>query len=221
METISRFAIFDLDGTLLDTIEDLANACNYALEKNGFPPHPVEPYKIFVGKGVYNLVSRCLPEGKADPDTIERVKQDFDAYYTAHSQDCTHPYEGIPQALQTLKDAGVRIGVLSNKPNGYTKILIEEFFGGLADVVFGQRENVPIKPDPTSVHEIIDLMGCQNAKGFYLGDTSTDMQTGKNAGLYTIGVSWGFRTKEELLENGADVIVNKPEEFVRLILDKN
>ena len=221
MEAITRFAIFDLDGTLLDTIEDLADACNYALEKNGFPPHPVEPYKIFVGKGAYNLISRCLPEEHSNPETIERVKKDFDEYYTLHSQDCTRPYDGIPQALQTLKDNGVHIGVLSNKPDGYTKILIEEFFGNLPEVVFGQRDNVPIKPDPASVHEIMALMGCENAKGFYLGDTSTDMQTGKNADLYTIGVTWGFRTKEELVQNGADVIVDKPEDFVRIILDKN
>jgi phosphoglycolate phosphatase len=218
---MKTFAIFDLDGTLLDTIQDLANACNYALTKNGFPVHPVEPYKIFVGNGVYNLMTRALPEGKDNEETILKVKADFDEYYAEHATDVTAPYPGIQEMLRELKSAGVKLAVLSNKPDAYTGELVRGFFPGVFDVILGQREGVPIKPDPAPVYEIMKLLGVKAGEGVYIGDTSTDMKTGKAAGLFTVGVTWGFRTKQELVESGADVIIDKAHELCDLTLDKS
>ncbi|MDR2933552.1 MAG: HAD family hydrolase [Oscillospiraceae bacterium] len=217
---MSAFAIFDLDGTLLDTIDDLADACNYALKKQGFPVHPVNPYKYFVGTGVMNLIRQALPAGARVDETVLRVKEDYDAYYAAHAQDKTKPYPGIVRALETLQERGVKIGVLSNKPHIYTCSLTNFYFPGLVDVMFGQREGVPHKPDPAAVFDMMRIMDVQNDEGFYIGDTSTDMQTGKNAGLYTIGVLWGFRTRDELEKHGADSIVDNSDDLIKIIVDK-
>ncbi|MDL2234416.1 HAD-IA family hydrolase [Ruminococcaceae bacterium OttesenSCG-928-L11] len=216
-----QYAIFDLDGTLLDTIADLADACNYALEQHGLPVHPVEPYCYFVGNGVYKLIERTVPENRRDEETLAQVKADFDAYYSLHARDKTRPYPGIPEMLRALHDAGVKIGVLSNKPDGYAKELVRDYFDDLVDVTFGQREGVPIKPDPTAVHEIEALLGVKGGSGFYIGDTATDMETGKAAKLYTIGVLWGFRTKEELESVNPEAIIHKAEDLVQIILDKS
>jgi phosphoglycolate phosphatase len=213
------FAVFDLDGTLLDTLEDLADACNIALLKEGFPVHPVEPYRFFVGNGVDTLIRRAVPEDSRDEQTLARVKAHFDAHYAAHSRDKTKPYPGVPEALHALRHAGFALAVLSNKPDTYAGELVELYFPGLFDLTFGQREGVPLKPDPAAVREILRLLAVEPQDGFYIGDTATDMETGKRASLYTMGVSWGFRTTDELLSAGADSIVNKAEELPKIILD--
>ncbi|GHU79568.1 phosphoglycolate phosphatase [Clostridia bacterium] len=217
---MSIFAVFDLDGTLLDTIVDLADACNYALKKQGFPVHPVNPYKYFVGMGVYNLIKKALPEEARSEEIIAAVKADYDSYYSVHSRDKTAPYSGIVEALAALRERGVRLAVLSNKPHEYIKPLTDLYFPGIFDISVGQRENVPTKPDPTAVFEIMESFGAKKDAGFYIGDTSTDMRTGKSAGLYTIGVLWGFRTKDELESHGADVIIAEPSELLKIIVDK-
>jgi phosphoglycolate phosphatase len=213
------FAVFDLDGTLLDTLEDLADACNIALLKEGFPVHPVEPYRFFVGDGVGNLIRRAVPENSRDEQTLARVKAHFDVHYAAHSRDKTKPYPEIPEALHALRQAGFALAVLSNKPDAYAGELVELYFPGLFDLTFGQREGVPLKPDPAAVREIMKLLAVEPQDGFYIGDTGTDMETGKRSQLYTIGASWGFRTTDELLSAGADSIVNKAAQLPKIMLD--
>lgn len=218
---MNKFAIFDLDGTLLDTIGDIADACNYALNKQGFPIHSVNPYKYFVGSGVMNLIEMALPEGSRDPETKRRIKRDYDEYYFTHSTDKTKPYPGILDAAKRLRDAGVGMGVLSNKPHASTTELVKIYFPDLFDIVLGQRDGVPHKPDPAGVHEIIKFLKAEKARGFYIGDTSVDIETGRNAGLVTIGVLWGFRTKDELEKSGADIIITKSEDLTDIVIDKD
>jgi len=217
---MGRFAIFDLDGTLLNSLQDLADACNYSLKKNGFPVHPANSYKYFVGDGILTLINRALPENFADESAAASVKADFDDFYSVHSLDKTVPYTGISETLTKLKENNIKLAVLSNKPHEYVKFLTDTYFPGLISFSYGQRAGVPIKPDPAAVFEIIGLLDNDISDGFYIGDTSTDMQTGKNSGLYTIGVSWGFRTKDELESAGADIIINKASELIKIIVDK-
>ena len=214
-----KLAIFDLDGTLLDTIEDLAVACNRALRLGGFDEHPCEAYKSFVGNGMHNLVTRALPPQHRDSGTVESTKARFSEYYGAHAQDATRPYDGIVEALTGLQRAGVKVAVLSNKPDRYTGILVERYFPGLVDLAYGQREGVPIKPDPTAVREIMGRFGYGPEECIYIGDSGTDMETGGNAGLDTIGVLWGFRTKSELESHGATITIDKAAGLLEIIVD--
>lgn len=214
-----KLAIFDLDGTLLNTIDDLADACNYALQSQGFPEHTADAYKQFVGNGAHNLILRAMPPAYRDTAATGKVEAVFHAQYADHAQDKTWPYPGIISALTALRVAEVRVAVLSNKPDTYTGKLVEQYFPGLADVVFGQRDGVPIKPDPTAVEEILHIMGCDPGDAVYIGDTGVDIQTGRAAGMDTIGVAWGFRTREELETNGASVIIDKTEDLIKIIVD--
>lgn len=216
-----KLAIFDLDGTLLNTIDDLAVACNHALRTNGFAEHPHDAYKLFVGNGVHNLVLRALPEDERNTAATEQVEAVFNEYYSAHAQDHTRPYDGIPEALRAIRDAGVKIAVLSNKPDAYTGVLVKQYFPGLVDVAYGQREGVPIKPDPAAVYEIMNLLGFDARETVYIGDSGVDMQTGSNAGVKAIGVLWGFRTRNELETYGAAVLVDKPFDLVKNIVDNS
>lgn len=216
---MSRLAIFDLDGTLLDTIDDLAVACNHALRRFGFPEHGREAYKLFVGNGTHNLILRALAPVK-DTASIAQVEAVFHAYYRDHAQDCTRPYDGIPEALAAVKAGGYRLAVLSNKPHAYVGELVEQYFPGLFDAAYGQREGVPIKPDPAAVLEIMAKLGFAAGDCVYIGDTAVDVETGKNAGLPTIGVLWGFRTRAELEKAGADVIVDKTTALAKILVDK-
>jgi phosphoglycolate phosphatase len=214
-------AIFDLDGTLLNTIDDLATACNRALRLSGFPEHPVDAYKIFVGDGIHNMIMRALPpESRDDAAVRERVEASFDEYYKDHGQDFTGPYDGILELLAALQAEGVKVTVLSNKPHRFMPALMERYFPGVIDLAFGQRDNVPIKPDPAAVHEIISLMGIDHSRCVYIGDTGTDVDTAVNAELPPVGVLWGFRTKEELVSHGAKWIIDKPSELLKIVLDK-
>ena len=215
---MEKFAIFDLDGTLLNTIEDIANACNYALNKQGFPIHSVNPYRYFIGSGVMNLIKMALPEASRNDETAILLKKDYDEYYSIHAKDNTSPYPGILKTLKKLNEAGVGMAVLSNKPHLSTLELVDIYFPGLFNVVFGQRDGIPHKPDPGTVYEIIKLMNATKSKGFYIGDTSIDIETGKNAELVTVGVLWGFRTKEELISSGADFTISSPEDLLEIIL---
>lgn len=215
-----KLAIFDMDGTLLDTIDDLAVACNRALRLSGYPEHPREAYKLFVGSGAQKLILRALPPDVRDTAAIQRVAAAFHEYYSRHAQDLTKPYDGVAEVLAALKAAGVRIAVLSNKPDEYVGALSDRYFPGLVDVSYGQREGVPIKPDPAAVFEIMGLFGLRAEECVYIGDTGVDMRTGAGAGLTTVGVLWGFRTKRELEDNGAKVIIHNPSDLIKIIVDK-
>lgn len=213
-----QLAIFDLDGTLLDTIQDLSNACNYALESFGYEAHDVAAYKYFVGSGIYKLVERALPEGDKDEANVLKVKAVFDDYYGKHSEDYTKPYEGIKEVLQILNANNIKCVVLTNKAQAYATELIERQFKGEINFVVGQREGVPTKPNPIGIYELLQMYDVPKEKCIYMGDSDIDMQTAKNAGVTSIGVLWGFRTKQELLEAGAQHLAETPEQLLEMIM---
>ena len=208
--------IFDLDGTLLNTLGDLRAATNHALEVRGLPPHSMEEIRQFIGNGIRLLICRAMPEGTPEAE-IDAALDDFKAYYAAHIHNRTVPYDGIPQLLTALKKRGIQVAVLSNKINSASQQLIEYFFPGKTDVVFGEHVGVPRKPDPTSCRMVMQQLGVQPEQVLYVGDSGTDMQTAKNAGLYAVGVTWGFRSKEVLLKYGADVLVHRPEQILQIL----
>lgn len=208
--------IFDLDGTLLNTLGDLRAATNHALEVRGLPPHSMEEIRQFIGNGIRLLICRAMPEGTPEAE-IDAALDDFKTYYAAHIHDRTVPYDGIPQLLTALKKRGIQVAVLSNKIDSASQQLIEYFFPGKTDVVFGEHVGVPRKPDPTSCRMVMQQLGVQPEQVLYVGDSGTDMQTAKNAGLYAVGVTWGFRSKEVLLEYGADVLVHRPEQILQIL----
>lgn len=208
--------IFDLDGTLLNTLGDLRAATNHALEVRGLPPHSMEEIRQFIGNGIRLLICRAMPEGTPEAE-IDAALDDFKAYYAAHIHDRTVPYDGIPQLLTALRKRGIKVAVLSNKIDSASQQLIEFFFPGKTDVVFGEHVGVPRKPDPTSCRMVMQQLGVQPEQVLYVGDSGTDMQTAKNAGLYAVGVTWGFRSKEVLLEYGADILVHRPEQILQIL----
>lgn len=213
----AQLVIFDLDGTLLNSIGDLAASTNYALKNNGYPQHELPEYRYFVGNGITKLIERALPEDARDEKTVMRLRGEFVTYYQVHKTDLTHPYEGIPELLKKLHAAGIKLAVASNKYQQGTEELIAHFFGDeLFSVVLGQRENVPTKPDPTIIHEILSQTGVSAENTLYVGDSGVDMQTAKNGSLTSIGVSWGFRSREELKENQASHIVDQPDEIAKI-----
>jgi phosphoglycolate phosphatase len=209
--------VFDLDGTLVNSLRDLALSTNHALDAQGFPTHDVEEYRYFIGKGVTKLIENVLPEASRTPEIILRTREMFDRHYGAHYLDNTLPYEGIPQLLQALAEKGFRLAVVSNKPDEFVKKLVSELFSGCFGAVIGQREGVPRKPDPASVFEACSLMGANPKHCVYLGDSGVDMLTAAAAGCYPVGVLWGFRGREELLENGALALIEKPNDLIALL----
>lgn len=213
-----RLAVFDLDGTLLNSLEDLADAVNYALKKNGFEVHPVEKYRYFVGDGVAKLIERVLPEGEKTPENEKRLHEDFSIYYEKHFKDKTVPYDGICEAIKELTDAGLRLAVLSNKPHDFVGGLVSGFFGGSFNAgVWGNREGVRRKPFPDGLQIILENAGVKPSECVMIGDTSVDIKTAKNAGVHSIGCLWGFREINELREAGAEAIAKNPPELFDII----
>lgn len=217
---MTKLAIFDLDGTLLNTVEDLGNATNYALRQCGFPIHPTDAYYQMVGRGIYNLFRAAVPAGQSTEEVVQRMASIFIPYYDAHKCDFTRPYDGIPGMLKTITAAGVRLAVASNKYQDGAEKLVHHFFGEYDFVrILGQREGQPIKPDPAIVDQILaEVPSVTKSETVYVGDSNVDMQTGLNAGVRTVGVSWGFRTREELAAYSPSAIVDTPEELSRVIL---
>ncbi len=196
---MTKLIIFDLDGTLLDTREDIANACNYALRMCGCPERRLEEYNMLVGRGIMNLFRGALPEGMRDEETVLKMKSHFVPYYNEHIDDCTRPYPGIIGMLDSLADAGISFAVASNKYQEGTETLVRKYFGAYDFVcILGQRDGKPIKPDPEIVGEAMTAAEVAEDETVYCGDSDVDMQTGMNAGVRTVGVTWGFRTREEL-----------------------
>lgn len=202
-------AVFDLDGTLLDTIDDLAYAVNTALTENGFPTHPREAYFYFVGNGARTLVQRALPQD-VEKTVFETVYARYSELYEAHWNVFTKPYDGILELLAALRADGIPLGVVSNKVHDRTLEVIDTFFPNTFDAVFGNRPGVPLKPDPAGVFNALAALGSDPAHAFYLGDTGVDIETGKRAGIYSAGALWGFRTAEELTAAGADILCAAP-----------
>ena len=213
-----RLVIFDLDGTLLDTVADLANATNQALEQCGFPTHPVEAYYQFVGNGINKLFARALPAESNNEENVLRIRSLFVPFYNEHNADCSCPYAGVVDLLCRLQSSGVQIAVASNKYHEATLKLVTHFFPDIDfAAIYGQRESVPIKPAPDVVYDILRDTGIAKEDTLYVGDSGVDMQTARNAGVESVGVAWGFRSVEELLENGASHIIHKAEEILRII----
>lgn len=212
-----KLLIFDLDGTLVNSIEDLADASNYALTKHGFPSHEKEKYNYFVGDGVMLLLKRALPENNRDDHTIDLIKADFSEYYNRNYSTKTKPYEGLSELLSALKAKGLRMAVASNKPDEFSKIIVEHFFEGLFEMVQGNKPDVPKKPDPQIVFEILEKLNVDKSECLFVGDTNVDIRTGKSAGVKSVGCLWGFRDLEELQEAEADYIISKPSEILNFI----
>lgn len=206
--------IFDLDGTLLDTLQDLANSGNYALQQHGFTPHAKDRYKMFVGNGVQKLIERALPPEANGAEIRDKVLDTFLQHYDKHGQELTAPYPGIVTLLQQLQAQDHRISVASNKYHKAVLALVPFYFPEIHfDLVLGHRDGHPPKPDPDIVFDTLSTLKVDPEDCFYLGDSSVDMLTAKQAGVRAIGVTWGFRTEDELRQNGADLIIHRPEEL--------
>ena len=216
---MTRLVVFDLDGTLLDTIEDLGMACNHALRMCGCPERRMEEYSTLVGRGIYNLFRGALPPETATEEMVMEMKRHFIPYYDRHKSDRTKPYPGIIPMLERLSQAGVRMAVASNKYQDGTEKLVREYFGKYSFVkILGQRDGMPIKPDPLIVEEAMEAASMTDkALTVYSGDSDVDMQTGTNAGVKTIGVTWGFRTREELAAYSPYALAGSPAELADII----
>ena len=196
---MKRLVIFDLDGTLLNTIADLAQSTNHALKALGYPTHEESAYNFMVGNGINKLFERALPEGEKTEENILRVRREFIPYYDVHNADMSRPYPGIPRLLERLQAAGVAVAVASNKYQAATEKLIAHYFPAIRfTAVFGQREGVNVKPDPTIVNDILAIARIPREEVLYVGDSGVDMQTAANAGVTACGVTWGFRPRTEL-----------------------
>lgn len=216
-----KAVVFDLDGTLLDSIEDLSDSMNIVLEKAGFPTHSVQKYKYFVGNGMKQLAVRALPEEFRSPEIVERTILAMSQEYGDRWDNKSRPYEGIPQLLDLLVAKRFDLAVLSNKPDNLAKKIVGKLFSNWKfKAVCGERESVPIKPDPAGALEIALNMGISTNNILYLGDTATDMKTANDAGMYAVGVLWGFREKNELISNGAKVIIEDPIDLIKLIEER-
>lgn len=219
---MKKLVIFDLDGTLLNTIEDLGNAANYALSQNGYPTHSLASYPFFVGNGVRNLIRKALPDDMRTDSIIESLLKDFKEYYNEHNTDCTKPYDGIEELLRNLQDNGVKIAVASNKYQQATEIIIAHYFGDIDFVaVYGQREGVNVKPDPSVVFSILSDAKVPKSEVLYVGDSGVDMETARRACVDSVGVTWGFRSEKELNEYHADMIVNKASDIFDIVMKEN
>ena len=208
--------IFDLDGTLLNTIDDLADAGNHVCRMRGWPIHTVAEYKYMVGNGIPNLVRRFAPEG-AGEEELAAALADFNAWYAVHKEDKTAPYPGIARAVEALRAAGVTAAVLSNKAHEMAAPVVEHYFPGLFPLVQGALPGVPVKPDPTLLRRMMEQLGAARPTTLFVGDSNVDIRTGKNGGLAACGVLWGFRTRQELEQAGADFILDRPAQLVELV----
>ena len=208
--------IFDLDGTLLDTLEDLWTAVNYALEKNGYPLRSIDEVRVFIGNGVVKLMERALG-GRVD--CFEKALADFKEYYGAHCAVKTGLYDGIEEVLLAIKSAGKNCAVVSNKADFAVKILAKQYFDGLLGVAIGEKESAGVrkKPAPDSVFLALEELGVSVDGAVYIGDSEVDIQTAKNAGLPCISVAWGMKTKAFLQEHGAEVILENPKELLQFV----
>ena len=210
-----KAVLFDLDGTLLDTLQDIADACNAALARHGFAPRPVQAYRYFVGDGVATLISRVVPVEDHDPATLANVASTYREEYQKNWNATTRPYDGIPALLDELTERKIALAVLSNKPDEFTRRCVHEFLPGWQfAVVQGASDTFPPKPDPAAALHIANSLNIPSREFAYLGDTNTDMETATSASMLPVGVLWGFRTAEELLKSGARLILTKPCELL-------
>lgn len=214
---MKSLVIFDLDGTLLNTITDIGTAANYALEKNGFPTHKITLYPFFVGNGIQRLLRQILPEDHQNDKTVGILCKDFVKYYNLHSTDNTIPYEGIPELLSELRKNNIGIAVASNKYQEATEKLVRHYFPGIDfTAIEGQKEGYPVKPDPSIIFEILGKTQTKKENTVLAGDSGVDMEAARRACIDSVGVTWGFRPRKELLSAQATYIADKPQDIFRI-----
>lgn len=217
---MKKLFIFDLDGTLLDTVADLGNSCNHVFTEAGFPTHPIDAYYKFVGNGIAKLIERALPAEEATAENIEKLLPPFRAYYNLHMADDTKPYRGVCELLAELQAKGVQLAVASNKYQAATENLVKKYFPEINFVaVFGQRDNVPVKPDPAIVHDIMQAANVTDkADIIYIGDSLVDLNTARNSNVEFAAVTWGFCPRESLAENNPAHIADTIEELRAVLI---
>lgn len=213
-----KTAIFDLDGTLLNTLDDLTDATNHVCAQNGWPAFTSQQVRRMVGNGNPKLVERFTPEEERTPEKMAESLRQFMEYYEIHKMDKTAPYPGVAEALAALRAAGMRTAVLSNKADAFCPALVRHYFGDVFNAVRGKRDGIPAKPDPAGVHALLAELGDCAAQTVYVGDSDVDVLTGHNAGLIVCGVTWGFRGREELVRAGAELLADSAEELKNLLL---
>ena len=206
-------AVFDMDGTILNTLDDLMDSTNFALKNNGLKERSLEEIRFFVGNGIQKLIERAVPQGTSK-EVFEKVFADFKSHYKIHCADKTSYYDGIPSVIQTLRKMGVKTAVVSNKADFAVQELVEVYFKGLFDVALGERAGVSKKPSPDMVNAALSVLGVEKESAFYIGDSDVDFETAKNSSLDFIGVSWGFRGRKFLENLGAKNIIDSPEELL-------
>ncbi len=213
-----KAVIFDMDGTVLNTLQDIANAVNHTLRLYGLGTHETYEFKNFVGDGTDMMLKRALPEALRTDEQVKKIKPDYVKFYNAHPADATVPYDGILELLKALKDKGIKLAVVSNKIDCMVGPIANKFFGDTFDYVTGQKDGMPVKPDPAAVFEVMKTFSVTADECIFVGDSGVDAKTGANAGMFTVGVLWGFRDREELLQNGANVVISKPCELLKYIV---
>lgn len=213
-----KIFIFDMDGTLLNTLEDLMISTNYALSQFNYPTHTIEEIRFFVGNGVAKLIERAIPDGLNNPN-YEKCLEIFKKHYAKNMYNHTSAYVGIPELLKKLKDKGVKTAVVSNKFNLAVKELSNKYFGDLIDIAIGENEQAGIKkkPAPDTVFEVLNLMNLKSEDAIYIGDSDVDIMTAKNSNMPCISVTWGFRDREFLIKNDATIIVDRPEQILQYV----
>ncbi len=208
--------IFDLDGTLLNTIEDLADGVNHALSEYGYPRRSIEEVTAFVGNGIMNLIALSIPKGKDNPDFYD-VFGEFKSYYSEHCMEKTHPYNGITELLKKLRKSGIKTAIVSNKNDTAVKRLADKYFSGYIDFAVGEREKVKRKPAPDVIFETLNELNSTVDECIYVGDSDVDIRTAQNAEMDCVIVDWGFRDRDFLVKNGARKIISTPEELIKFI----
>lgn len=215
---MKSLVIFDLDGTLLNTIDDLGNACNHALRSLNYPTHALIAYPMMVGNGITRLIERALPDEARTPEIITHARELFVEFYDDHCCDATVPYPGIPELLRELNSRGINIAVASNKYNSAVHKIISHFFHDITfAAVFGQLEGIPVKPDPSIVFEVLTACPTPKAETVFVGDSAVDIETARRACIDSIGVTWGFRSEKELRRAYADNIISDPDDVLCII----
>lgn len=216
-----KAVLFDLDGTLADSLIDLADGVNTALKTKGFATHPVEAFKYFVGDGIPKMIERALPQQSRNEHTVNELKDVFLPYYAEHYADNTYAYDGMVELVNTLKENGFIVAVVTNKAQAMADKVVTSLYGDVFDLIFGKRDGIPAKPDPTAALMAMKELGVAPEECVFIGDSGMDVATAVNSGAVPVGELWGFRGEQELLDNGAEYIINKPYELLDLIKELN
>ncbi len=216
-----KAVFFDLDGTLVNSLKDLACSFNYSLSQNGFPTHETEKYKFFVGSGIPKAIERALPEENRNAETIEKCRVLFFEHYAVHFADNTSPYEGVCEVVDEIVKLNLGIAVVSNKAQSMADIVVPKIYGDTFKTVIGKREGIPAKPDPALINIALEIFGIKPCECLFVGDSGMDMAAAVNAGAIPVGVLWGFRPREELEKNGARYIIDNPYKLLDIISEFN